>query len=159
MSGPVTITLGEKQCLFDNIEPKAKGGRIVDSQGGDVVKRILLAMIFTAYFGGGMAAATALSQPGEKGLEVEADNNVHIIKLPEPKYDGEVSVERALLARRPSAKSHSSCGRRRESPTQQEDFGPRLRRGPPTHSRSIWSSAALPPPSPGLTNTVPAATG
>jgi SagB-type dehydrogenase family enzyme len=100
MSGPVTITLGEKQCLFDNIEPKAKGGRIVDSQGGDVVKRILLAMIFTAYFGGGMAAATALSQPGEKGLEVEADNNVHIIKLPEPKYDGEVSVERALLARR-----------------------------------------------------------
>lgn len=64
------------------------------------MKRIHLVTVVIALIGGGTVIASALLRPGETERVPKGRNNDEKIKLPDPKYDSNTSVEQALLRRR-----------------------------------------------------------
>lgn len=64
------------------------------------MKRIHLVTVVIALISGVTVIASALPRPGETERVPKGRNNDEKIKLPDPKYDSDTSVEQALLTRR-----------------------------------------------------------
>jgi SagB-type dehydrogenase family enzyme len=70
------------------------------SRKGDIVKRISFAVMLTAWLGAGTMVTCESARAGEIALDTSPHGGSDEIPLPDPKYDGKVSVERALRERR-----------------------------------------------------------
>jgi SagB-type dehydrogenase family enzyme len=64
------------------------------------VKRITFVVVLVTWLAGETMVAWGQPQPGDSKLESTAPGTAEKVQLPEPKYDGKVSVERALRERR-----------------------------------------------------------
>jgi len=64
------------------------------------VKRITLVVVLVTWLAGETIVACEQPQAGDNKRESRAPSSIEKVQLPEPKYDGKVSVERALRERR-----------------------------------------------------------
>jgi len=64
------------------------------------VKRITLVVVLVTWLAGETTVACEQPQAGDNKRESRAPSSIEKVQLPEPKYDGKISVERALRERR-----------------------------------------------------------